>query len=190
MTKLGPDLRTPEHPGDDAVLRHALSLNPEGWGLEFGVGAGDSLRLIAAHMPALGFDSFQGLPEFWRPGYDVGAFAQSKIPQFENATAVVGLFEDTLPTFDWPDRVGLIHFDADLYSSTACALKYAGHLIQPGTIIVFDEYFNYDGCEVHEMKAWGEWCLEHLAIVDVIGHGREQVAFRLRGFGERVDVQD
>lgn len=184
MTEYGPDLRTPEHPGDDAVLRHVLSLRPEGWALEFGVGAGTSARIIAAKLPLIGFDSFDGLPEAWRPGFPAGKFKQAKVPEVEGATMVVGLFSETLPAFDWPDRVGLIHFDADLYSSTATALEYAGHLIQPGTLICFDEFIGYPGSEEHEQRAWDEWCLAHSAIMEVIGHGREQVAFKCIGFGE------
>lgn len=183
---LGPDLRTPECSDDSAVLRHALSLKPDGWALEFGVGGGGSLSLIAERMPVIGFDSFSGLPEDWRPGFEAGAFAQAKIPQVENATIVVGLFDDTLPAFDWPERVGLVHLDADLYSSTVTALCYAGHLLQPGTVVAFDEYHSYDGSEDHEARAWEEWTLEHLCIWTPIGHGREQFALRILGFGEHV----
>lgn len=182
---LGPDLGN-EH-GDQTVLRAVLDLNPEGWALEFGVGSGGSLATIAEHMPVIGFDSFTGLPEDWRPGFPKGKFAQAKIPQVENATLVVGLFEETLPAFDWPDDpIGLIHLDADLYSSTACALKHAGHLIRPGTILVFDEFFGYEGASQHEQRAFDEWSMENRLICRVLGHGREQVAFEVIGFGEDV----
>lgn len=184
--ELGPDLGA-EH-GDQTVLRHVLDLNPEGWALEFGVGGGGTLATIADRMPVIGFDSFEGLPEDWRPdeGFGKGRFAQAKIPQIEGATIVVGLFEDTLPAFDWPEQVGLFHIDCDLYSSTRTVLEHAGHLIGPGSLIVFDEFFGYPGHEDHEMKAWQEWALDHLCAYEVIGHGREQVAFRVIGFGEMV----
>lgn len=185
---LGPDLGSAY--GDQTVLRHVLDLNPEGWALEFGVGGGGTLATIAERMPVIGFDSFGGLPEDWRPGFGRGKFAQTKIPQIEGATVVVGLFEDTLPAFDWPEHVGLFHFDADLYSSTRTALQHCGHLIGPGALIVFDEYFGYDddhtGKVPGEQRAWQEWALEHLCAYQAIGHGREQVAFRIIGFGELV----
>lgn len=179
--ELGPRIE-----GDDyAVLSHVLSLEPQGWALEFGVGGATTTRLIAEHMPVIGFDSFDGLPEDWRPdeGFRAGMFAQDTIPQIEGATIVVGLFADTLPAFDWPDAVGLVHLDADLYSSTATALTYAGHLIQPGTYVVFDEFHGYPGAEDHEERAWTEWVLEQNLAYEVIGHGREQVAFRAIGRG-------
>lgn len=176
ITDLGPRIE-----GDDtACLRHALSLNPSGWALEFGVGGGGTLRLIAAQMPVLAFDSFNGLPENWRPGFERGMFAQPRIPQIENATICVGLFDDTLPGFDWPDSIGLLHVDCDLYSSTVTILEHAGHLLQPGTLIVFDEMFGYDGAEDHEERAWNEWLAVHPEVTyEVLGHGREQVAFRI-----------
>lgn len=183
MTNLGPKIE-----GDDyAVLTHALALDrADGWALEFGTGTGATTRLIAEHMPVISFDSFNGLPEDWRPDFPAGMFATDSIPTIENATIVVGLFQDTLPHFDWPDQVALIHFDADLYSSTFIALKYAGHLIRDDTIVVFDEYFGYDDAPLHEQLAWEDWAMEHNVIYEAIGHGREQVAFRVLGFGERV----
>lgn len=179
----------PRIEGDDsAVLRHALSFNPEGWAMEFGVGAGGSLALIADHMPVIGFDSFEGLPEDWRPdeGFNAGMFAQSKIPQIENATVVVGLFADTLPAFDWPDRVGLVHIDCDLYSSTRTVLEHAGHMIQSGTILVFDEMFGYSNADQHEEKAFTEWALSQNLAYQVLGHGREQWACMVLARGELV----
>lgn len=181
MIDLGPDLGA-EH-GDHTTLRHALSLiepDTTGWALEFGVGSGSTLRLIAERLPVLGFDGFVGLPEDWRPGFERGMFAQEKVPQVEGATVVVGLFEDTLPSFDWPDSVALCHLDADLYTSTATALQYAGHLIQPGTIVVLDEYHGYaddvTGEVPGEQRAWLEWTAAQGVEWYPIGHGREQLA--------------
>lgn len=175
MMDLGPRLG----PDDWAPLRHCLSRNPSGWALEFGVGKGDSLRLIAAQMPVIGFDSFDGLPEDWRPDYPTGTFAQSRIPDIEGATIVTGLFIDTLPDLDWPDEVGLIHFDADLYSSTATALAFTAHFIKPGVFIVFDEFHGYDGAEEHEQKAWNEFANVNDISYQVLGHSRESVAFQI-----------
>lgn len=196
MSDLGPDLRTAERPGDSAVLAHVLDLiqseGAESWALEFGVGSGASLAMIAGVVPVIGFDSFQGLPEDWRPGFSAGMFAQSKIPQIENATVCVGWFEDTLPAFDWPESVSLIHFDADLYSSTKTILEHAGYLIQPGVYLVFDEYHGYaddvTGEIPGEQRAFQEWALEHSLAYKVIGHGREQFAIQVISFGAIIDA--
>ena len=66
LPPLGPNITAAHHFG---LLEHVLSSDPEGTAVEFGVGTGQSTRLIAERMPVVGFDSFQGLPEFWRKGF-------------------------------------------------------------------------------------------------------------------------
>lgn len=171
----------PKIPGDDyAVLRAALEMEPEGWALEFGTGSGATTRLIAERMPVVSYDSFLGLPEDWRPDFPAGFFAQADIPSIENATVVVGLFEDTLPAFDWPETVGLVHIDCDLESSTRTVLEHAGHLIQPGVVVVLDEFHGYTddhtGEVPGEQRAWMEFAGKVGLAWDTIGHGREQWA--------------
>src|ERR1700761_7111976 len=64
---------------DLALLAHAVSLAPaEGLILEFGVASGRTIRHLAAQTARRisGFDSFQGLPEAWRTGFERGRFAQ------------------------------------------------------------------------------------------------------------------
>lgn len=174
----------PHIPGDDqSVLRAALALEPSGWALEFGTGGGGTATTIAEKMPCITYDAFDGLPEDWRPGFPAGSFWQDKVPVIEGATVVVGYYADTLPAFDWPDEVGLIHLDADLYSSTACVLEHAGHLIQPGVIVVLDEFFGYDddvtGEVPGEQRAWLEFA-GHVGLAwEPIGHGREQFGLKV-----------
>ena len=68
-----------------------------------------------------------------------------------NAQIVVGLFADTLPAFDFSaiGPIGLVHLDADLYSSTKIALEHVGPFLRPGCYMVFDEFHSYKGCEQH-----------------------------------------
>jgi hypothetical protein len=192
----GPDLRLHHtNLGDRAVLAHCLSLIEDqpnkptnayrGCAVEFGVGGGDSLRMIAAVMPVIGFDSFEGLPEDWRPSHRKGFFGDAKIPtNVTGATIVPGWFEDTVPGYDWPENLALVHFDADLYSSTLTALDSIGPAIKPGCILVFDEFFGYDddfkGTMPGEQQAFWEWCETADIMFDVIGHGREQWACVIR----------
>lgn len=162
---------------DRDLLRHCLSM-ATGTAVEFGVGDGGSLAVIAAHMPAIGFGNTTGLPEDWRNDFPAGSLAFAP-PVIDNATVVVGDFDQTLPGFDWPTDIGLIHFDADLYSSTACALNNLPP-ITAGTFVVFDEWHGYDSCENHEQRAWAEY-VDRVGIDwDVIGHGREQWAIRIK----------
>lgn len=177
---LGPYLG--DGPGPYPVLRHILASHPPGYAVEFGVEKAVSLKLIAAHMPVVGFDSFEGLPEQWRPEYPKGALKVRPPDPVPNATIVAGWFDDTLPTFDFAalEPIGLIHFDADLYSSTATALKHVGPHITSGTICVFDEYHGYPQAELHEQRAWWDHVVRHHLEWDVIGHAEQTWAIRVR----------
>ena len=50
--------------------------------LEFGVFSGKSINHIASrtNLQVYGFDSFEGLPEAWRDGFDQGAFRLGSLP--------------------------------------------------------------------------------------------------------------
>lgn len=142
------------------TLRDAVRAAPaDGMALEFGVATGATLRVLAEERPGgvFGFDSFAGLPEPWRPGYDAGEFAQEP-PEVAGAELVVGLFADTLPGFlaDHPGPVAFLHVDCDLYSSTATVLEHVGARFVEGTVVLFDEYVNYPGWQEHEHRAWCE----------------------------------
>jgi len=162
------------------VLRHVLDLAPSGVAVEFGVGEGKSTRVIAERMPVFGFDSGEGLPEEWRSGYPKGSLAWD-IPQIPNTTVTKGWFDDTLPGYDFAalGHIGLVHFDADLYSSTRTALKYIGPFLQPGTYCVFDEYHGYIGDTDHEQRAWREFAEDTKIGWTVVGHGDQQWAIRI-----------
>ena len=175
---LGPQLAD-DRPKMLGTLRHVLDLKPTGTAVEFGVGSGRSLRMIAEQMPAIGFDSFRGLPEKWRDGFDTGMFACTP-PLVENTTLVVGLFEDTLPLMQFPDNVGLWHLDADLYSSTATILKHIAPHLRAGAFIVFDEIWGYPGWQHGgEFKAWTDFVAASGIEFEVVGHGPEQLALRV-----------
>lgn len=95
MTYLGP------HLGNSLLspLLWAIAHSRPGTALEFGVASGTTLGLLADcdHLdPVVGFDSFQGLPENWRPGWPAGKFAR-KPPTIPGANLVIGLYADTLP---------------------------------------------------------------------------------------------
>jgi len=94
-----------------------------------------------------GFDSFVGLPEHWRPGSRKRAFSRDgELPPVRaNVKLIRGFFADTLPTFvaaHASKTISFMHVDCDLYSSTKTIFAETRALLAPGTIIVFDEYFN------------------------------------------------
>jgi predicted O-methyltransferase YrrM len=151
------------HFAKEDTLRAALARAPrEGLYLEFGVASGRTLRTIAEVAPAgtaFGFDSFEGLPEHWRNGFPTGAFAQQALPRVPGAELVVGWFDETLPGFleAHPEPVAFLHLDADLYSSTRTVLEALAPRLREGTVVLFDEYFNFPGWEEHEHRAWTEF---------------------------------
>jgi hypothetical protein len=128
--------------------------------LEFGVFEGRSMRWWSRNLghpdaTLVGFDSFEGLPEDWRPGLDAGHFQTGKPPQIDDSRVSfqVGWFDETLPRFDVPDHDQMIlNVDSDLYSSAATVLRWAEPYLRPGTLIYFDEFPDRD----HEMRAFSE----------------------------------
>ncbi|HYM73833.1 MAG TPA: TylF/MycF/NovP-related O-methyltransferase [Stellaceae bacterium] len=159
--------------------------------LECGVYNGGTIRHIARRLPGAtihGFDSFEGLPEPWA-GFTLGRRAFSvagRLPRVpRNVVLHKGWFRDTIPP--WREGVAgpiaFLHIDCDLYSSTVDILSALGERLQPGTVIVFDEYFNYPGWERHEYKAWQEFTTARQIRYDYLGYARQQVAVRIRAIG-------
>jgi hypothetical protein len=159
-----------------------------GVAMEFGVGSGESTALIAEYMGVIGFDWFKGLPEDWREGFPQGMFWQHTIPRIDNCRLEVGLFEATLPAFQWSGlrSVRLLHIDCDLYSSTKTVLDHVMPAIRNqsphrwyGLCIVFDEFHGYEGCELHEQRAWREFADANDIQWHVLGHSFQQWAIRI-----------
>jgi len=152
------------HPHD--TLRHAVSQSPStGLALEFGVASGRTLSIIAevrGQRKVFGFDSFAGLPEHWRWGFDAGAFAADKAPVVQGAKVIEGVFQDVLPEFLAKNEgpLSFAHIDSDLYSSAIYVLQQLRPRMVEGTVILFDEYFNYPGWREHEHRAWMEFVEE------------------------------
>ena len=148
---------------DLELLSHAVRSTPDGLMLEFGVASGRTINYIASqtNRPIYGFDSFEGLPENWRSGFEQGRFKTLSPHVPVNVHLLRGLFADTLPSFlqEHGGPVGFIHIDCDLYSSTKFVLESLSNRIAAGCVIVFDEYFNYPGWQEHEYKAFQEFSL-------------------------------
>lgn len=128
---------------------------------EYGVWMGDSFRyLIKAYKMGFGFDTFEGLPEDWH-AVPKGTYSSfGNIPKIEGGQFIVGEFSETLPKFFAKQRpkASLINFDADLYSSTLCALNHSLPVIDGKTILVFDELIVNREWENDEYKALIEFC--------------------------------
>jgi hypothetical protein len=154
---------------------------------EFGVAGGKSINSIAKLLPQHvinGFDSFAGLPEDWRDGVPAGAFKQESIPEVaHNVRLFPGLFEETLPPFlaENGDLALFLHIDCDLYSSTKTVFDLFGDRIVAGTVLCFDEFFNYPGWQNGEFKAFMEFAEARNLQYEYLGYARigTQLALRI-----------
>lgn len=120
--------------------------------LEFGVYTGWSMRqmvqrFINPDARFVGFDSFEGLPEQWKANnMAAGHFSTGQIvPDIPDRriTYVRGWFQNTVSDFlqDNPPLRSpvLVHFDADLYSSTLFLMTTLWHFV-PEYHFFFDEF--------------------------------------------------
>jgi hypothetical protein len=150
-----------------------ISLVPDGTMMELGVLYGESFRQIchfAQPRKVYGFDWWRGLPEDW--GFEGSAATgdMGGVPPAcpQNGEFIIGLVEDTLPGFvDNHAPAAFVHFDMDLYSSTATALECIK--FQPGAILAFDEIENHVRNMNHEQKAFREWLIKTDWDFDLIG---------------------
>jgi len=161
------------------TLRH----NPGSY-LELGVYKGESINYFAkvaaqkldSDIKVHGFDSFLGLAENWTGsvGFVRGHFSlMGQLPLVErNVYLHTGLFSDTLPKFKEENQepLAFLHVDCDTYESTSQALRILGSQINPGTIIIFDEYIGFPGWQFGEFLAWKE-------LVETRGLDYEYLAF-------------
>jgi hypothetical protein len=81
-----------------------------------------------------------------------------RLPEVPGAELVVGRFDATLTGFlaEHPGPVDLLHVDSDLYSSAVTVLDQVSPRLRPGSIVLFDEYFNHPGWRRGEALAWQE----------------------------------
>jgi O-methyltransferase len=129
--------------------------------LEFGVYKGDSMRwwvsgISHTNSRFVGFDTFTGLPERWRPTEPAGHFdANGALPDINDSRCSfeVGLFQDTLPGFvarnDLSARL-VINLDADMFTSTLFVLSTLAPFLKSGDLIFFDEF----SCPLDEFRAF------------------------------------
>ena len=160
----------------------------DGHFLEFGVFTGGTIRHIAKQLPpgqvVQGFDSFEGLPESWR-GFDLGQETFSmkgKLPKVPpNVILHKGWFNQTIPAWrsQYQGKIAFIHIDCDLYSSTVDILEGLAGRMQTGSVVLFDDYFNYPHWENHGYKAWQEYVSKNAVKCEYIGYARQQVATRI-----------
>jgi hypothetical protein len=171
------------------LLDHALAaITLPGIVAEFGVNEGGSINHIAGRLKDRtidGFDSFEGLPEDWHGNaMAAGYFSRGgKLPKVRpNVRLHAGWFSDSLPRFTATHAgpCAFIHVDCDLYSSTVSIFEGLRDRIVPGTVIVFDEYFNYPNWRAHEHKAFEEFIAATGMAFDYRAYSFKQVMVVMR----------
>jgi len=155
--------------------------------MEFGVYEGGTIRFIAKNIKnnrIYGFDSFRGLPDEWS-GFNMGSGAfnvDGKLPRVPNNVKLyAGWFDNTIPIWleECPELISFIHIDCDIYSSTKTIFDLLEKRIQNGTIILFDEFFNYPGWQLHEYKAFEEFIQKSGYLFEYLAYARQQVVVRI-----------
>ena len=182
-----PVLKDPRWPYFEKAFRHIAAEGIEGDYLEFGVYRGRSIMMAfmltrkfgLKHMRFLGFDSFLGLPSSEGP-YPLGA-ARCSRAQFiryvrdvgvdtRRVEIIEGLYSDSLneqvKIRHKIANAAVVHVDCDLYLSARDVLGFVENLMQPGSILIFDEWHGFTEMvgptqvqNYGEQKAFAEWPL-------------------------------
>jgi len=171
----------------EEVLEHALAqADPNGIYCEFGVATGKSINFISSKVKTTvyGFDSFEGMPEKWN-AWEAGSLSQDgKMPVVNsNVHLVKGLFADTIKKAKelfLGSPVSFCHIDCDLYSSTRLVLSNLAELFTPGTILVFDEFYNHPTWRECEYKAWIELAAALGITFEYLGYNAYESSVSLR----------
>ena len=172
----------------DAIVEQSIHSRPF---YEFGVWRGASFKyLIETFKKGYGFDTFTGLPEDWHVGngkYEkAGAYSSDgNIPKIVGGEFIAGKFENTLPIFFSQSRpvASVINFDADLYSSTLCALNNSKSVMDEHTVLIFDEFIAHECWEQDEFKALNDFAAKNNFTYEVVAVSffSKQAAVKLIG---------
>ena len=149
---------------------------------EFGCSSGRTFsaailaaRYLSMSLDAYAFDSFEGLPETKKSedGYFQAGSFNTSLREFRQIvkkqtkvdlpdTNIVKGFYDMSLTKQLktllPNKVGFVHIDVDLYSSTVTVLEFIKDHLTDGTVILFDDWFCFPpGKNMGERRALSEF---------------------------------
>lgn len=132
--------------------------------------------------PVWMFDSFEGLPppadvdgpraKTWGRDADYHDNCAASLEQVRSDAAELGVlhqvrlvegwFDDTLPTTrDEVGPIALLRIDADWHASVRRCLGELYDQVTPGGIVIFDDYYSWDGCAVAVHEFLGGRSLSH-----------------------------
>lgn len=86
-----------------------------------------------------------------------------------------GAFDSFSPTaVEWKSRnttkAAFFHLDCSTYATTRRAFFELGVKIIAGTVIVHDDFFNFDGWETESLRAWSDFVTSRRLRYKYIGH--------------------
>lgn len=174
--------RTPKRLFDVALSQ----VEVEGAFLEFGVFKGGAINYTAKKRTKQridGFDSFEGLPEAWVHNPKNTFSLGGKLPKVRNNVHLhKGYFDKTLP--EWlnvhSEKIAFLHIDCDLYSSTKTIFECLKDRLQVGTVIVFDDYFNFPSWKDDGHKVLQEFQKETGLKFEYIGFAYKELAIKIQ----------
>ena len=157
------------------AVEHVVGAGVAGAFVECGVWRGGSSLAAALTFQRLNdlrdlylFDTFEGMPapgaddvdlhgvhasHWWsadtqqRAARDHGATlddVRALLASYPNVTLVKGMVEDTIPA-QAPDAISVLRLDTDFYESTKHELKHLWPRLQPGGILIVDDYGHFEG---------------------------------------------
>jgi predicted O-methyltransferase YrrM len=163
-------------------LAFAVSRAVPGHIIEFGTWNGASTRVLRDELwhsrmwdraqrgkRIYACDSFEGLAEDYEH-LKKGHFA-TEVPKLRGVRIVKGFFDDSLTPELAKEigRISLAHMDADLFSSTLTALNWLTPLLQPGSVLLFDELIGEDPAEARALLEWQRDTDVRLAVLALFG---------------------
>lgn len=141
----------------DKCLAECVGLDAPMTYVEYGVHQGYSITYFASKNPStgslfIGLDSFEGLPEAWgsagmpKGSFDVGG--SMPVVSDDRVRFVKGWFQETSEQLldslrSRTTQALVVHYDADLYSSTLFALSQIASLKRP-YYAIFDEFVGHE----------------------------------------------
>ena len=130
---------------------------------------GTSIHKIDFSRDFIGFDSFKGLFKTNHPRWKDGLFSinhswhptiakgeivtKEKVLEFftilklKAPVIIEGDFEKSVKNFfaGYHNKAAIVHIDCDTYEGTKLILENMKNFLQEGTVIMFDDWFNYKG---------------------------------------------